>query len=181
MSASPEEFLRHFSASEPVLRRYVIAHVPDFHQAQDVMQEISLVLWKKFDQFREGENFAAWALGVARNEVLHARRAVARDRMLLSEDVSARLDERLRELAPALDRRRMYLRHCLDRLPEHVRRLVKMKYAGRVTIAELAEVAERSANAVRILLHRARRALAKCLDDAVRGGADSAAGELKVE
>jgi len=50
------------------------------------MQEVSVVLWKKFADFREGAGFPAWALGVARFEALAWRRDKARDRLVLDID-----------------------------------------------------------------------------------------------
>ena len=38
--------------------------------AEDVLQEANLVLWRKFDQYQEGTNFFAWACQIIRYEVL---------------------------------------------------------------------------------------------------------------
>ena len=82
------EFLRCFTANEAAIRAYVRRLVPLRSDADDVMQEVAVVLWEKFDEFREGGDFRAWALGVARFEVLAWLRDKARDRLVLAQDVA---------------------------------------------------------------------------------------------
>ena len=41
---------------------YINALVLDWNDADDLFQETCLVLWQKFDEFRPGTNFLAWAL-----------------------------------------------------------------------------------------------------------------------
>lgn len=52
-------FLRSFTAHE---RAHVRRLVPMQADADDVMQEISVVLWEKFDSLLEGVDFRAWGL-----------------------------------------------------------------------------------------------------------------------
>ncbi|MFN7134755.1 MAG: guanylate kinase, partial [Myxococcales bacterium] len=50
--------------------------------SEEVIQETNLVLWREFDRFQEGTNFAAWACRVALNQVLAWRKKRQRDRLL---------------------------------------------------------------------------------------------------
>src|SRR6187399_3394471 len=97
MSSSETElhhrFLRSFTAHEPAIRAHVRRLVPTRADADDVMQEISVVLWEKFDEFRNGADFKAWAFGVARFEVLAWLRDRGRDRLVLDENVVAKIAE----------------------------------------------------------------------------------------
>ena len=98
-------------------------------------------------------------------------RSVARDRLVFTDDILTQFEARLRVLAPELNRRRAFLGHCLAKLPDHLHDVVTMKYVNNLSVQRIAEQIGRSANAVRILLCRARRALAECLERALRGGA----------
>ena len=86
-------FLRSFTANEAAIRAYVRRMVPTRGDADDVMQETSVVLWEKFDTLREDGDFRTWAFGVARFEVLAWLRDRGRDRLVLNEEVIARLTE----------------------------------------------------------------------------------------
>lgn len=169
MDERHSRFLKLFTSAQPMLRRFVLAHLPDFHEAEDALQRAALVLWEKFDEFRPGGDFAAWAFGVARNEVLYSRRGAARSRLVLTEDLSELVGANLRASAPAADRRRAFLAQCLAKLPDRSRRAVALRYEqGRTTGAVAAELGA-TVNAARLLLFKARAALARCLDRAVRG------------
>ena len=61
--------------------------VPTRHDAADVMQGIALVLWRKFGELDEPDNFRKWSFGVARYETLAWLRDKARDRLVLAEDL----------------------------------------------------------------------------------------------
>src|SRR6186713_204431 len=76
--ASHEEFLKLYAATQPALQHFLAAHISDLHEVDDLLQEVAVCLWKKFSQFTPGTSFRKWAIGVARFEVLHARRAHAR-------------------------------------------------------------------------------------------------------
>ena len=107
------EFLRCFTANEAAIRAYVRRLVPLRSDADDVMQEVAVVLWEKFDEFRVGGDFRAWALGVARFEVLAWLRDKARDRLVLAQDVAELLADETRRDEPRLSRRaRPWNRAC---------------------------------------------------------------------
>ena len=57
------EFLRCFTANEAAIRAYVRRLVPLRSDADDVMQEVAVVLWEKFDEFREGGRFSGLGVG----------------------------------------------------------------------------------------------------------------------
>ena len=110
------EFLRCFTANEPAMRAYVRRLVPLRADADDVMQEVAVVLWEKFEQFREGGDFRAWAFGVARFEVLAWLRDKGRDRLVLCQDVAELLAEETLREEPRLARQREALESCLEKL-----------------------------------------------------------------
>jgi RNA polymerase sigma-70 factor (ECF subfamily) len=157
------EFLRLYTSALPALRAFVLAHLPDFHEAEDALQRSAMVLWDKFGDFRPGSDFAAWAFAVARREVLRSRRGAARSRLVLTDDLSGQVGEQLSAGAGEIDARRAHLAHCVDRLPETSRRALDMKYGRGLAAAKIAEALSVTVNAVRLTLYRARRAIAECL------------------
>src|SRR4051812_3258194 len=64
------EFVELYSSHYRRLQFYVMAMLPTANDASDVLQETSLVLWKKFDSFQSGTNFFAWACKIARLQAL---------------------------------------------------------------------------------------------------------------
>jgi len=158
-----ENFLRLFTASDAALRAYVRTLVSTRDDAAEIMQDISLVLWRKFDTFQGHEDFRRWAFGVARFEVLAWRRDKARDRLVLSEEALDALAVQMTDEVTRLDGQRAALEHCLDKLAEQQRSLLKAAYAPGAKLEQVAQDAGRSIESLYKMLQRLRSRLLDCV------------------
>lgn len=160
-----ESFLSHFTSAQPVLQRFVAAHIPDLHEVEDVMQEIAICLWKNFDDYDLGSSFRRWAIRVAQYKVLHARRSHARRRVVLTPGLADRAAELYSNLDfETVEARRRALDHCLERLPPAQRELVVERYRSGKTCARIARQRGSKESLVRTRLCRIRSALRKCVN-----------------
>ena len=66
---------------------YIYTLVPDRHDAEDLLQETSLVICEKFDEFRDGTDFVAWACQIAWWRVRAARQKFARSKVVFDDQV----------------------------------------------------------------------------------------------
>ena len=71
-----EQFIRCLTDHQGRLFAYLVSLLADVHEAQNVLQETNLELWRKSSDFVEGTDFAAWSRRVAHFKVL----AFLRDR-----------------------------------------------------------------------------------------------------
>ncbi|MFW5751033.1 MAG: sigma-70 family RNA polymerase sigma factor [Planctomycetota bacterium] len=167
------DFLRLFHEHYPTMFGFVVRQGVPPTDADDVVQEAAAILWQKFDSFEPGSNFRAWALATARLEVLkRADRARRESRVLhLSPDALADI-ERLEHSSGGGDQRRDRLRACLDRLGDHVRRLLTWRYDEGLSYEQMAERTDSSPGALRTRLCRTR----KWLEDCVRAQEGSSHG-----
>ncbi len=69
------EFAENLRRSRPQLFAFIYSLVRDFDDAEDLYQQTSLILWKKYDQYLPTKSFGAWACGVARFEAAKFLRA----------------------------------------------------------------------------------------------------------
>ena len=69
-----DQFLRLFLEHEEALRLFVRSLLFNREESREVMQEVAIVLWRKFDASLDSLSFRRWAFGVARMEVLAFRR-----------------------------------------------------------------------------------------------------------
>lgn len=157
-----DQFLRLFTASEPALRGFVRSLVPTVSDANEVMQEVALVLWQKFGEYGVGEDFRRWAFGVARYKVLAWQRDRKRDRHWFGDEILEVLAEDSAHRSDLLSAQREALRQCLAKLPSREQKLVEDAYAPGPTIEAVARSEGRTAAAVYKQLHRIRMALIKC-------------------
>jgi len=157
-----ELFLTLFTANEPAIRAFVRKLVPTRQDAADVMQSVALVLWRKFDQLDHRDSFRKWAFGVARYEVLAWRRDIARDRLVLSEEILETIAIESSAAESQLAAHRNALEDCLNKLPSEHRTLVLAAYQPETQIRTLAEDSGRTVSAFYQWLHRTRVRLLEC-------------------
>lgn len=165
------EFVELYSGNYPRLQYYVMTLLPGANDVADVLQETSLVLWKKFDAFESGSNFFAWACKIARLQALKHRERQGRSARLFELRVMEMLaDEAGNEehgRTPPLP----VLRGCLEKLSEQERSLILRRYTPGMSVKDLATEIGRSANSLSHTLGRIRKALLECIQRTQSGEA----------
>jgi len=158
-----QQFLRAFMKHEPAVRAFVRRLVPTRGDADDVMQEVAIVLWEKFDEFHDGGDFKAWACGIARYKVLAWLRDKGRDRLVLSTEVVELIaSDSLRDESH-LHKQRMALESCLEKVAPEERRLLVRAYHADAKIQDVAKTSGRSIGGFYQWLHRMRQMLLECI------------------
>lgn len=162
---SEEKFLRVFLQNEDDLRSYARALLPTWEVVDEVMQEASVIMWRKLDQLRNESEFLPWAKVIVRFESLKARRTYARDRHQFGDDVFELLaaDDGLED-EEMLDRERMALKQCLGKLDPVQKELVLMPYRGHGAVTDLAESSGRTVNSLYKKIGRLRKKLTACVE-----------------
>ena len=74
-----EQFIQLLAQYERRLAAYVITFVPRSADADNILQETKLALWRSFDQFEIGTNFGAWARQAALNRIFDFRKRKGRE------------------------------------------------------------------------------------------------------
>jgi len=162
-------FVRALTKYERIVRAYIRgAGISRPEDVDEIMQDVSLVAWEKFDQLRNIEEFPRWACVIARYQILNFRRKHSRDRLVLNEKVFDLLLEESLEETTTNEKRLNFLQQCLNKLPEASRRLVLAAYEPGSTIDGLAAGSGKKANTLYQQLWRLRRTLENCVEDALK-------------
>lgn len=143
---------------------YIYALVQHQADAEDVYQQVSMVLWRKFDDFEVGTNFAAWATKVAHLTARDFVRTRRRRAVAFSDEVLA-------AIAAAYDPDNGWRRGgasdalsaCLGKLPQKDRQLVERCYSPGRDYAKIAEEEGRSITAIYQAICRLRKSLYWCV------------------
>jgi RNA polymerase sigma-70 factor, ECF subfamily len=150
----------------PTVAAYVSSMVPDFHSAEDLLQQVAVVLVRKFPQYDRGRPFNGWVLGIARYEVLKHYRRRGADRRLFSKDLEDLMEPiagAYEELAGDLDAQRWALNDCLKHVSGRSRAALEFRYVDDLKPAVLAQRLGLTSGAARALLHRVREILRDCI------------------
>ena len=142
---------------------YIYTLVPDRHDAEDILQETSLVVCKKFEQFLPGTDFAAWACQIAYWEVRRARQKFARAKVVFNQEVVDAISETAAELAPQTSARHEALAKCLQKLHPRDRELLLTRYEPGSGVEAAAQRTGRSLEAAYKALARLRKLLLDCV------------------
>lgn len=157
-------FLRLYVASEEHIFVFLRSLLPSREDAREVMQEVAVVLWARFDDLDHPANFRRWAFGVARLKAMSWMRDRRRDRLVFDDELVLLLAEEAEEDADSLAEERALLERCISRLGAAQRALLDAAYAPGARIDGLANAAGRSAMSLYKSLHRIRMTLLACVE-----------------
>jgi len=162
-------FLRLFLQNERRLYAYIVTLLPNRADADDVLQEASLVMWDKFDEHTPPDDFAAWGCRIAYFKVLDFYKKCQRSRVKFSQAMLERVAETAIEQAGVLqlDARRDALAGCIEKLSARDRDLLARRFTAGATTQSTSEQVGRSVDAVYKALARVRQALFECVQRAL--------------
>ncbi len=143
---------------------YIHSLVRDLNDADDLFQQTTLILWKKFDEFDRQRSFFSWACGVARLEISNFVRSRGRQRLYFSDDLSLLLVQAQTEISDdELEDRRDALARCMENLRPPDRDLITECYGDAEGVHVAAGRRSRSTQSVYNSLRRIRRVLFECI------------------
>ena len=159
-----EVFLRLLTQHDRSLAAYVYSLVASAADAEDILQEVKVTLWKQFAKFEPGTNFRAWARKIATHQILNYRRAEKkRPSSALEEEFIEAVASEIDRRADELDHKADALKHCLHKLPEPHRKIILWRYYEDCGVEEIAAKSRRTVEAVYRLLSRIRQVLNDCV------------------
>jgi RNA polymerase sigma-70 factor (ECF subfamily) len=158
-----DRFTRHWTQAQPVVAGYIASLTSNFHVAEDLLQDVAVVLLHKFGEYDPQRPFVAWALGVARFELLAWRRARERNVLNADSQLVEAIGAVYEELAPELEARSRALRECRKTVKGSAETVLKLRYENALKPAQIAQHLGVEAGAIRVQLTRIRAALQECV------------------
>lgn len=157
------DFVSLYAQYQNDLFRYVAALVPHLQDAEDVLSEVTVMLWERFGDFEVGTNFLAWARQVAYLRVLKYYRARNR-RIVLPRQLLEKLVSDLPVRMEVMDERLVYLAECKKDLSASDLQLLEERYVKRQKVQDIAMKLVQSENSISKSLGRIRRILLACIE-----------------
>jgi RNA polymerase sigma-70 factor (ECF subfamily) len=158
------EFAECLRQHQSQLFGYINSLLRNLSDADDLFQQTSLILWKKFPEYDRSRSFLSWACGIARFEIANFLRARNRQHLYFTDELNLLLIETHEALKQdEIDRRREALSRCTAKLRANDRTLLEDCYRESSSVATVAEQKGRSPQSVHNSLRRIRRALFECI------------------
>ena len=146
------------------LYAYIHSLVRDLNDADDLFQQTTLILWRKFGEYDRQRSFFAWACGIARLEVINFLRGRRRQRLYFGDHLNLLLIEAHEEISDEEGAERFEtLTKCVAKLRERDRELLTECYQDTAGVNGAARRRGRSPQSVYNSLRRIRRSLFECI------------------
>jgi RNA polymerase sigma-70 factor (ECF subfamily) len=158
------EFLALLGRYDAQLVACVHMIVPQWHAAEEVLQETRLTLWRKFESFQRGSDFLAWARTIARYCARAHFRAGRLQPRLFGDELTDTLMTHVANTPDEENRRWTAFLECSRSLGAAARLLMQLAYVERKKISDVAKQLGRSVNGTHVALCRIRRRLAECME-----------------
>ena len=160
-----EAFRRLLAPYLPMLFAYSWTLCGDYHAAQDVVQESSLIAYQNLSGLSPDFDFPAWLRAIARRKGLEMRAKLTRVKLVNPATVEAVFEE---PSTADLTSRRQALSECLNALEGGMARIVQSHYFRGFRLSQIAAELRSTATAVKQILYRARLALEECVRKRLR-------------
>jgi RNA polymerase sigma-70 factor, ECF subfamily len=159
-----EELVREHQAR---LRAFVCLRTGDPDLADDIVQDVFVIAYRKFETLDLSAPMFPWLLTVARTELRQQWRN--KERSNEPDRVAALMATQLerteqQEPATGFEERFEQLKKCVARLPDKLRSLVDLVYGENKGCEEASGALGMTCIAARVALHRARKTLRECIE-----------------
>lgn len=167
MSGGRDAVLREFVRHRSILFSLIVSVVREFGFAEEILQEVAVVILDQWADFTPGTNFQAWAMKIARNKIRTLTRTAGRLVLLSPEAMDAV------EKAAETQRPEGWLEavhHCLEAVEERSRTLLSLRYGKGLSGEEIARRLSMTVPAVHMALSRARTSVGRCVQGRLAEG-----------
>lgn len=135
-----DQFLRLLMSNQEKFYAYILSLVHNSNDAEDIMQDATTVMWRKYDTFQPGTSFTAWGITIARMLVLKYYEKNRHSKLSFSPDLEHTIAS-ITEASLTHDKADLLgiLKECLSKLETGSYELIKMRYVEKKTTKEIAD------------------------------------------
>ncbi len=151
------------------IQAFILYLVPNRADADDILQDTLSEMWNKFGEFRDGSNFVAWGLTIARYKVHSFLRKNRRIRSLSPETME--LIQQEAESGRGLlfmQEQIEVLKKCIAKLSSREKKILRLRYERNLTFEGIAEQFGFSMQAAYKAVSRIHAGLARCVNLTLR-------------
>ena len=155
-----DEFVGFFIKYQQHLFNFILTLVPNYSDAEDILQKSAAIMWDKFDTFDRNTAFLAWARKVIRYNISNYYKTKKKE-FRLDDDLLETLCLAQERSSEHFEDQRAALRICMGKLGREDRDLLQLRYYQGVTVQDIARkinkpasILYRRISAICVLLQR---------------------------
>lgn len=159
-----KNFLKVFLTHQDEIRAFINALERQVSARDDLFQEVSMTLMKKFDDYDPELPFNRWAKGVARNVLLNHWKKVGRSKVVFNEEVMDIISDSFEKIEKEASSHQEALESCFEKLPDNSKEVLNYKYRDNLSVDEIALKCNGKFEAIKKMLFRLRSKLRDCIE-----------------
>jgi len=159
-----ENVQRLFVKNTSLIKGFITGLLPDFNAADDIFQEVFIIVTSKSGSFRDGTDFMAWVRAIAKRKILEYYRSSNREHIGLDPDIMETVTEAASKPDIKTAVLKQALAYCLEKLPPRLKELMHLRYFKAFTPSQISNAVSWTLNAVHVGLSRARSMLHDCTE-----------------
>ena len=159
----PEAFSQLYDSNFDKIYRYLAFRVGGQAEAEDLTQQVFLKAWESIGSYRwQGTPFSSWLFRIAHNQLVDHIRKRSKYRETPLEESQGVSDS---DLATLVDQKITLEQVVIasKRLTDAQQEVISLRFAGGLSIEEVAKAMGKTEGAVKVLQHSALRALRKIM------------------
>lgn len=143
-----------YAAYSQKVFRLCLGYVGNAPEAEDLLQEIFVKVWQKYDQFRGDSQVGTWIYRIAVNTCLYKLRSAKSSKMQPITDNFEDTSENYSEK----EQRTQLLHKCIEQLQDSERLIITM-VLEEITYPEIAKITDITEANLRVKIHRIKQKL----------------------
>ena len=159
-----DQFVRLLLTNEKRIYAFILTLVPNRTDAEDIMQDVASLMWRKYKETDSIADFAAWGVRIAHYKVLEFRKKQYKKKQIqFNHELFEEIVGGAMSVNDDLDVRLEALRNCLTKLDKRSLHLVKMRHEQNATVRSIAERSGISMENVYKILPKIHDILLRCI------------------
>lgn len=160
-----DQFAVLWTKAQRLVAAYIASAVPRLHDAEDILQEVALVISQRRNDYDASLPFENWAVGIAKRQILkHFRESAGQKTALFDDALLEQFTQHYEAISDELKTRQQVLGACLQELKGRGREAIEQRYVGELTGEAIAARLGISHGSMRMLLHRVRESIRLCVE-----------------
>ena len=147
---------------------YIHALVSNRADCEELLQDVAVVLWSKFDEFVPGTRFDRWAYSVAHHKIANFNALKHRKTVLFDGHLFELLSEHAARQAEQVSEQRDALDVCMQQLSAQNRRLLHQRFQHNATNRSVAKEAGQSESNMSRRLNGLYMVLLECIQSRLK-------------
>lgn len=165
-----EEMTILWTQTQPTITAFVSSVIPDFQDADDILQQVAVAIVKNYDKYDKTRSFVAWAIGIAKNEIQMHYRNTSRKKVIFSTKTIQAISDVYEKESVKFDDTRKALDICIKKLKGQSKYILKMRYLSEMSVPRISQKLGMNQGAIYTTLHRIRLALRDCINRQLSSG-----------